>query len=175
MSCVLLSNLVEVKTETINKSLALSILLGDALHNFCDGIFIGVAFSLCDTATALTIMAVTLYHEIAQELADFFLLTRHAGFTKTRALLYNFLSGLSVMLGGIVVLSTEMSEMSIGVLLALASGVYLHIAACECMPRVINIVSNSSERLLLLVMFAVGAVPISLTLLNHTHCEAHSH
>lgn len=151
----------------------MSILIGDALHNFCDGVFIGVAFSLCDTATALTIMAVTLYHEIAQELADYFLLTRHAGFTAFKALLYNFISGLSVVLGGITVLATEMSEMSIGILLALASGVYLYIAACECMPRALKFVSNASQRLLLLAMFVVGAVPISLTLLNHSHCEAH--
>ncbi len=118
-------------------------------------------------------MGVTLYHEIAQELADYFLLTRHAGFSKIRALLYNFLSGLSVVLGGLLVLAAEFSDMSIGVLLAIASGVYLNIAACECMPRVMDIVSTLRDRVLVLVMFLVGAVPIGLTLLNHTHCEAH--
>ncbi len=153
--------------------LALSILIGDALHNFCDGVFIGVAFTLCDSTTALTIMAVTLYHEVAQELADYFLLTRHAGLTKVKALLYNFLAGLSVMFGGLAVVAFEFSEMSIGVLLAIASGVYLNIAACECMPRVMATVSSTGDRFLVLLMFLVGAVPIGLTLLNHTHCEAH--
>jgi Predicted divalent heavy-metal cations transporter len=64
------------KVETSNKinyGLAASIILGDAFHNFCDGVFVGVALTLCDRITAYTIVAVTLYHEIAQELADYFL------------------------------------------------------------------------------------------------------
>ena len=74
----------------VNYGLALSILLGDAFHNFCDGIFVGVALSLCDSGTAYTIIAITLYHEIAQELADYFLLTKHAGLKPVVALSLNF-------------------------------------------------------------------------------------
>ena len=166
------NEVVEVKTS-IDIPLALSILIGDALHNFCDGVFIGVAFSLCDASVAWTIMFVTLYHEIAQELADYFLLTKHAGLTPFRALLCNFLAGLSVLLGGLLVLAVDFTELSIGILLAMASGVYLNIAATECMPRVMHVVSTTGERLLLLVMFLVGAVPVGLTLINHSHCDAH--
>lgn len=156
-------------------SLALSILIGDAFHNFCDGVFIGVAFKLCDSSTAWTIMAVTLYHEIAQELADYFLLTRHAGFTKFKALLANFVAGLSVVLGGLVILGSDLSDMAIGVLLSLSSGVYLYIATVECLSRVSGILSSLQDRALLLLMFAVGAIPVGLTLLNHSHCEAEEH
>jgi len=156
-----------------NWSLALSILLGDALHNFCDGVFAGVAFMLCDNATAFTIISVTLYHEIAQEIADFFILTRHCGFSPLHALILNFLAGLSVVLGGILVLAVDMSDMSIGVLLALASGVYLYVAACEYLPRVNAVLSTAKDRILLLFMFIIGAIPVGLTLLNHSHCEAH--
>jgi zinc transporter ZupT len=165
-------NVVKREPKPINYSLALSILLGDSFHNFCDGIFIGVAFMLCDNATALTIVFITLYHEVAQELADFFLLTKHAGLTVTKALAVNFLSGLSVVLGGIVVLSIGVSDLTIGVILSIASGVYLYIAASECVPRVNAVVKSNTDRLVTVLAFIVGAVPIGLTLLNHSHCEA---
>lgn len=163
------------KAKKVNLSLVMSILLGDALHNFCDGVFVGIALSTCESATAYTIIAITLYHEIAQELADYFLLTRHAGLRPCVALPLNFCSGLSIMLGGIVVLSLPVSDMIIGVILSIASGVYIYIAACECLPRVNAVVKSSKDRFTTMFMFIMGAVPIGLALLNHAHCEADDH
>jgi len=119
-------------------------------------------------------MAVTLYHEVAQELADYFLLTKHAGLTPAVALSLNFASGLSVMLGGIVVvvLATPVSDMSLGVTLSVGSGVYLYIAAVECLPRATEVVKSRKDRLVSIFFFIVGVVPIELTLLGHSHCEA---
>jgi zinc transporter ZupT len=165
----------KVGHKNINVSLVLSILIGDALHNFCDGVFVGVALTLCENATAYTMIAITLYHEIAQELADYFLLTRHAGLKPCVALPLNFCSGLSIMLGGIVVLTVTVSDMTIGVILSVASGVYIYIAACECLPRVNAVVRTSKDRVTTIAMFILGAVPIGLALLNHSHCEAEDH
>jgi len=162
-------------TKSINYGLAASIILGDAFHNFCDGVFVGVALMLCDRTTAYTIVAVTLYHEIAQELADYFLLTKHAGLRPFVALALNFAAGISVMIGGITVLAAPISDMLIGVVLSLASGVYLYISCCECLPRVAEVVETRSQRVLSMAMFIIGVVPISLTLLNHQHCEAEGH
>ena len=156
----------------INISLAISILLGDAFHNFCDGVFVGVAFKSCEISVALTITAMTLYHEVAQEIADYFLLTRQVGFSKLKALLFNFLAGLSVLLGGLVVLAADLNELSIGVLLGISSGVYLFLAAVECVSRVNANLSTPTDSLVMLGMFALGSIPIGLTLINHTHCEA---
>lgn len=176
---------IEAKQETettpspakrrINWGLVTTIIVGDAFHNFCDGIFIGVALSLCSRTTAYTIMAITLYHEVAQELADYFLLTKHAGLKPLQALSLNFVSGLSVVLGGIAVLVSPISDLVIGVLLSIASGVYIYIAACECMPRVQAVVGSSTDRIISILMFIIGAVPIGLALINHSHCEAESH
>jgi len=46
-----------------------AILMGDFLHNLVDGLFIGAAFSGCDTAMGWTITAATVYHELAQEIS----------------------------------------------------------------------------------------------------------
>ena len=163
------------KKKGINYSLASSIVIGDALHNFCDGVFIGVALKGCDLAIVYTIVGVTLYHEIAQELADYFLLTKHVGLDPFRALVLNFLAGLSVMIGGLAVVASDINDMALGVLLALSSGVYLYIAACECLPRVTEVVKTRQNRLLSMFMFILGVVPIGLALLNHSHCEAEGH
>eukprot|EP00978_Attheya_sp_CCMP212_P020579 scaffold59092_cov50-Attheya_sp.AAC.4 len=164
----------DVKTRgPINYRLCASILLGDSFHNFADGIFIGAAFQLCGRDVAISIMLATLYHEIAQELADFFLLTRHANLQAHWALLFNFVSGLSATLGGLIILAFSLTNQAIGVILGVAGGVYIHVAASECVPRIELAVRDTKDRLMSLGWFCVGAVPIGLVLLNHQHCEAH--
>jgi zinc transporter ZupT len=162
-------------TRKINYGLVLSVIAGDSLCNFSDGVFIGVALSLCDMKTAYVIVGVTLYHEIAQEIADYFLLTKHAGLTPFEALLLNFVAGLTVVVGGLAVLIASVSDMALGVVLSVAAGTYLHLACCECLPKVSAVVTTSKQRLLSMLMFIIGVVPVGLTLLNHSHCEADEH
>lgn len=150
-------------------------MIGDSFHNFADGIFIGTAFLLCDHTKAWVITAVTLYHEIAQEIADYFILTRTAGLKKWKAIGLNFLAGLSVVLGGLVILGGHFGEMAIGIFMSVASGTYFYIAAVECLPNAKSTADTSKSKALLLLMFAVGAIPIALTLLNHSHCDTKHH
>jgi zinc transporter ZupT len=157
--------------KPVNWGLCSSILLGDGFHNFADGIFLGSAFLSCGTTMAVSVMVATLYHEIVQELADFVMLTKHAGLSIPKALFLNFVSGLSILLGGIVVLTANLSSMGIGMLLSMSAGVYIHIAAVEYMPRVTDILESRLDYLYALFMFALGATPIGLVLLVHEHCE----
>src|SRR4051812_9166745 len=77
-----------------------SVLMGDSIHNFCDGIIIAAAF-LTDvrlgTVTSLAIIA----HEIPQEVGDYIVLL-NAGLSRRKALIYNAASGLAAVVGGIV-------------------------------------------------------------------------
>lgn len=82
----------------------------------------------------------------------------------------NFASGLSVMIGGIIVLATNISDFAIGILLSMSSGVYIHIAAKECMPVVDRMAKTNQDRLVAFVAFALGAIPIGLVLMDHQHC-----
>lgn len=157
------------KTFT-NYRLASAILIGDAFHNFADGLFIGAAFLGCSWATAWSITAVSLFHELAQELADFILLTRFVGFSVSKAFVLNFVSGLSVCIGGLTVLAAKPSDEAIGIILAFAGGVYVNIAACESLPRVERFTKDRTDRALTLVSIIVGTVPIGLILLDHKHC-----
>ena len=154
----------------IDYNLLASIVLGDGLHNFGDGIFIGIAFLLCSNKTAIAIMISTIYHELVQELADYFLLTEHAGLKPLHALIFNFISGLTVMLGGLVILFFTLSWDTVGSILAISGGVYFFISAFECIPRVESGVESVKDRLLSLFCAGIGALPIGLVLLDHEHC-----
>jgi zinc transporter ZupT len=159
------------KGTSINWGLATSILIGDGFHNFTDGIFLGNAFVLCSRDIAYTLVATTVYHELAQEIADFALLTHHCGMSTRQALTYNFMSGFSVMLGAIIILALELSDVVTGSLLSMSAGVYIYIAATECIPRIQAAHKDATDTLMFLLCFTIGAVPIGLVLLNHGHCE----
>jgi len=75
-------------------------LLGDGAHNFLDGMIIAAVFFVDIRLGFITAVAVA-FHEIPQEIAEFGVLM-YAGYSKYRALLFNFLSALTVVAGGIV-------------------------------------------------------------------------
>jgi zinc transporter ZupT len=159
------------KGSSINWGLATSILVGDGFHNFTDGIFLGNAFVLCSRDIAYTMVATTVYHELAQEIADFALLTHHCGMSTRQALTYNFLSGFSVMFGAVLVVALELDDVITGSILSVSAGVYIYIAATECIPRIQAARKDATDTLMFLTCFTLGAVPIGLVLLNHGHCE----
>ncbi len=155
----------------VNRRLCASILIGDSFHNFADGFFIAAAFRSCSVGVAISVVLVTLFHEIAQELADFIVLTKYGGLSAGRALIFNFLSGLSVCLGGVIFLATKPSAVATGVILAMAGGVYINIAACETVPRVERAMQVRGDRILMLFSIILGTIPLGLILLDHKHCE----
>jgi zinc transporter ZupT len=157
-------------SPVINYSLASSILMGDFFHNFADGIFVGTAFTLCDYDLAVTISLATIYHEIAQEIADFYILTKHCNLKIWVALLLNFFGGLSVLIGALLVLTVDINSMISGCILAVSAGVYVNIAATECLPRALETHDCRKDKIMSIISFFVGVVPIGLVLLNHLHC-----
>lgn len=78
----------------------LGILLGDSIHNFSDGLMIAAAFMTDVKLGVVTALAVTA-HEVPQEVGDFIVLI-NAGYTRKRALIYNLISGLGAVLGGVI-------------------------------------------------------------------------
>jgi zinc and cadmium transporter len=111
-----------------------SVLVGDAIHNFCDGIIIAAAF-LADTtlgiATALAVVA----HEIPQEAGDYIVLL-NAGFSRRKALLYNAVSGLAAVAGGVLgyFLVGPWSDL-LPFLLVVASSSFVYVAVADLLPQ----------------------------------------
>jgi zinc transporter ZupT len=50
-------------------------LIGDSLHNLCDGVFIGAAFLSCGNAFGWTVAGASIAHEVVQEISDYIVLT----------------------------------------------------------------------------------------------------
>jgi zinc and cadmium transporter len=110
------------------------ILIGDGLHNFVDGILIAAAFMVDVQVGVFTAIAI-IAHEIPQEIGDFIVLL-NAGFTRTRALLYNFICGLSAVVGGVLAyFFLERAHAAMPYLLVLASSSFIYIAVSDLIPQ----------------------------------------
>ena len=109
------------------------ILIADGLHNFIGGLAVASAF-LIDTRVGVSAWLAAAAHEAPQELGDFGILI-HGGWAPRKALLYNFLSGLSFLLGGLVTYVLSLS-FDVALLLPFAAGNYIYIAASDLIPEV---------------------------------------
>jgi zinc transporter ZupT len=148
----------------------LAVTLGDFLHNLCDGFFIGAGFKHCSDNFGWNTTLATVLHELPQEVADFAVLTRAVALTRTKALLLNGATGLSVLLGVFIVNCSDLNNGHVGLILAFSGGVFLHIAAVEAMPKVLTLPVSSAVQALSLLLFTIGVICIALILLNHEHC-----
>lgn len=121
--------------EHRTRSLGILTLLGDGIHNFLDGLIIGIAF-LVDVQLGVVAAAAVALHEIPQELAEFGVLL-YAGFTKKRALLFNFLSASTVVFGAAIGFWLgEVLETIILPVIMLAVGTFLYVAASDFVPEI---------------------------------------
>ncbi len=111
-----------------------TVLLGDSIHNFCDGLIIAAAF-LADTRLGVATAAAIVAHEIPQEVGDFIVLV-NAGLSRTRALLYNALSGLAAVAGGVLgyFVVGPWQEL-FPYLLVVAASSFIYVAVADLMPQ----------------------------------------
>jgi zinc and cadmium transporter len=109
-------------------------LVGDIFHNFFDGLLIGGSFLISIPVGLATTLAVLL-HEIPQEIGDFGVLL-HAGYSKTKALTFNFLSALTSVIGAIAIFFIgEKIEQLNQIIMPLTAGAFLYIAMADLLPE----------------------------------------
>ena len=111
-----------------------SVLVGDSIHNFCDGIIIAAAF-LADVQLGMVTAAAVVAHEIPQEVGDYIVLL-NAGFTRRKALLYNALSGLASVVGGVMgYFIVGPWEALFPFFLLAASSSFIYVAVADLLPQ----------------------------------------
>ena len=111
-----------------------TVILGDSIHNFCDGIIIAAAF-LADTRLGVVTSLAIIAHEIPQEVGDYIVLL-NAGFSRGRALFYNALSGLAAVLGGVIgYFVVGPWESLFPYLLVVASSSFIYVAVADLIPQ----------------------------------------
>ena len=109
-------------------------LFGDAVHNLIDGLIVGGSYLAGISVGVSTTLAV-IFHEIPQELGDFGVLI-HGGFSKTKALRFNFLTALTAVLGAVIALVLGATlEGFIPLLIPFAAGNFIYIAGSDLIPE----------------------------------------
>lgn len=110
------------------------VLWGDFLHNFVDGVMLALAF-LVDVKIGIITSIAIIFHEIPQEISDFGILM-HGGFSRRKALLYNYLSATSVIVGAVATYFLGSAvEPILPFGLALVAGNFIYLAASDLMPE----------------------------------------
>ncbi|MEQ1662160.1 MAG: ZIP family metal transporter [Thiobacillus sp.] len=136
----------------------LMITVGDTFHNFVDGIIIAGAF-LADFRLGVVTTLAIIAHEIPQEIGDFMILL-HSGYSRTRALLLNALTGLATMVGALVgYYALSMLEGWTPVLLGLAGASMLYVALSDLLPGLHKRAElRSTVQQLVLIGLGIGSV-----------------
>jgi len=109
-------------------------LIGDGVHNFIDGLIIAASFMTDIHLGIITTIAVII-HEFPQEMGDFAILV-YGGYSKGKALLFNFFTALLAVLGGVIgLLLLQNVEGVSNFLIPFAAGGFIYIAASDLIPE----------------------------------------
>jgi zinc and cadmium transporter len=109
------------------------VIVGDAFHNFLDGVVIGTAVRTSIPLGISTALAVAT-HEIPQELGDLAILL-NAGYSRRKALLLNLVSGGSALIGALVaVFALEWVPQINEYVLSVAAAGFLYVAMADLIP-----------------------------------------
>lgn len=132
------------------------VLFTDGFHNLIDGAIIGASFLVSPQVGIATTVAVIL-HEIPQEIGDFAVLI-HAGYSKRKALWFNFLSGLASVLGlAIVILFGNVIEGAATWFIPIAAGGFIYIAVADLIPE-LQKTKNINHSITHLLIILVGVM-----------------
>jgi len=109
-------------------------IIANGVHNFIDGLLIGISY-LANTEIGIATTIAVVIHEIPHEISEFGVLI-HSGFTKRKALIFNFLSASISFFGTILVLiiGKEAGTM-IKYLIPFAAGGFVYIAGSNLIPE----------------------------------------
>lgn len=136
------------------------ILIGDAFHNFVDGVVIAAAFITSiplGIASALAVVA----HEVPQEIGDFAILL-DSGYGRMKAFVLNTLSAAAT-LPGAVAAYFWLDEMhnAVPYVLALSAASFIYIATADLVPQLHRQVSPAASLgQLVLLLAGIGTIAL---------------
>lgn len=145
-------------------------LLADGIHNFTDGVLIAAAW-MTDSWLGLSTTIAVCVHEVPQEIADFGILL-HAGYTRKRALMWNFVSALTALLGTLVMLWAGHWILNLSqYILPVAAGGFIYLAGSDLIPELNKHVSKYATIIQVIMVIAGIAIMYLLSsgMENHVH------
>ncbi len=133
-------------------------LIGDCFHNLIDGMIIGGSYLASIPVGIATSIAVVL-HEIPQEMGDFGILM-HAGFSRFKALMFNFISALLAVVGTVIslVIGTKIQNYTL-FLIPFTAGGFIYIAGSDLIPELHKETKLSKSFIqLIALIFGIGVM-----------------
>jgi len=144
----------DFECEQHPKHLGYMNLVGDAVHNFLDGVLIAGSY-LASIPLGITTTIAVLFHEIPQEIGDFGVLL-HSGFSKKKALALNLISALFAVVGAIAtVLAGSALQGVSAFIVPLAAGGFIYIAGSDLIPEM-HKETKTAVSIMQLVAFVSG-------------------
>ncbi|MFA6514685.1 MAG: ZIP family metal transporter [Candidatus Paceibacterota bacterium] len=139
------------------------VLFTDGFHNLIDGAIIGASFLVSIPVGIATTIAVIL-HEIPQEIGDFAVLI-HSGYSKKRALWFNFLSALASIFGLLIVfLFGNIIENTALFFIPIAAGGFIYIAIADLIPE-LHKTKNVKHSIIQIFIILIGVLSMLALLL----------
>jgi len=144
----------------VHKSAAGLILVGDAFHNFVDGVVIAAAF-LTSIPLGITAALAVVAHEVPQEVGDFAILLDN-GYGRMNALALNSLSAAATLPGAILAYFwLGETRDAVPYILALSAASFIYIALADLVPGLHRQVSPiASLRQLVLMLAGIGTMAL---------------
>lgn len=134
------------------------IIIGDAVHNFVDGVLIAAAFMTDVDLGIVTALAVAA-HEIPQEIGDFAILL-NSGFKRGRALFFNVLASMATLVGAVIAYySLQSMQNALPYILAVAASSFIYIAVADLIPG-LHKRTALSETIQQITLIVLGVVTI---------------
>lgn len=133
-------------------------LVGDAIHNFLDGVIITAAFLTSVPVGLVTTIAIV-SHEIPQELGDFGLLV-YGGFSKAKALTYNFITALTAFAGALTAyFFLDKIKGFTPLMISVSAGGFIYLACTDLIPELHKerVVSRSLKQVIL-ILLGIGVI-----------------
>jgi zinc and cadmium transporter len=139
-------------------------LFGDGIHNLIDGLIIGASYMASVPLGIATTVAV-IFHEIPQEMGDFGVLV-YGGFSKKKAVLFNFATALTAVIGALIALALgSVIEGFTPLLIPFAAGNFIYIAGSDLIPELRKDTPELKKSALQLTFLVLGVIPMVLLLL----------
>ena len=111
-----------------------SLLVGSTIHAFADGVLIAAAFNVDWMLGLITALAIAT-HEVPQQIGNFFVLL-NSGFSKSRALLFNLMTGSGALVGGVLgYFALAQVGGLLPFVLAIAASNFMYIALSDLIPQ----------------------------------------
>jgi zinc and cadmium transporter len=154
-----------VNCKEHSKSLGTLNIIGDILHNFIDGAVIAGSFLVSIPLGISTALAVV-FHEIPHELGNFGILV-HSGFSRYKALLFNFLTAICAIFGAIFVLiiGEGKAQGTIDFVLPFTLGGFIYVALSDLVPELHKETSPSNTLIqLVFLVFGIGIMTFMLVI-----------